>query len=1167
MANTKLLELFPAKYRDYIIRYQSRLPTIFNEYDVVVFMARKAICFYKALVTGKFIDKPGKNCKVFSSRVLTYNVATKFKNKRVIVIDDVLIKGNSLKKVLRILSDFGVNTDVFIMARPPISDDIDVLAGTNVIYTYAEISEDDTDQLSKHIADFIEASVCPYNIDQPIYEFKGFDKEAIATFAERHMLIDISSELQRKYDIKSFVLEIPTTSFTNIVLQRKVELCKIRFLFGQYMDIPVFLAIPFVLLGEMSYDELTESFESINTDQLYMYIFNKHNKNIFRENQLKILHYILSAQLMDAFLAICEISSSHRLNSNDDFVFADDIFRLIKTAANSFEFTSVPQNSEIPYNFDFIQTEYLDMSYDFLQIQSEFSHRNYFDSDNEIINQELLVRSELRHYIMDRTNDFSYLAFSNIIDVLIDSGFIIPSVVHGLNGTIVRAYKCGEVFALNQKHFELFTYALKKYLDGLDHKYMLKTEFEKLCVLFFREAVRKGILQNKEATGEEDRYSICYSKFGPRVSTSKPIYSADQTSTLAAKLLNLNKMDIQYVRIGTDELVTSDDTHTGETLKKMNNSSIRLVERYNIHDIEAVEIKNPHWESEADLFAANFVEIFDKLFSANDGDILFNDVRNMHMRTYLDFLIMLSIGANKKDQLLSLLAEIYLYSEVEINASIKSVLYKYMGIIDALLSGMWKYMCYVQSIHPMKKVCENLAKDKANIRLSTQINNYFETNTDVDQNKNITLLINEIGTLIFSMFYSLWFMSVRYFIPYKENDIHIDLSRKKPGVFFYNKFDYLRKAIDDQVKASSDEQNIATLHGFQDEAKSLINRYNIEIAEGRWQAKKSSAFKTTIVKNYSKYTQNIGVNNGVASLGDAVTSAKNITNNKKATIGIITALEEEWAAMLVLLSNIENDNHPGGHVAGNRYVVGELASNNGGIHKVVLALLPNIGNNFAAAITEKLQMLYPTLESIIVCGIAGGVPSVVRLGDIVVSTKGVIQYDFGQNTSSRFIPKDDGASCSAYLLEAIKFMEANALIQGNKWEHYVCTVQANTTADFNRPSDVFELYESINADGSYSIKERTTTVSPMVYREKIGSSNAVQKNAKNRDQLYEEHKVYAIEMEASGVGDATLVEGNGYLVIRGICDYCDKTKADNWHNYAAAVAAAYTRSLIESLPT
>jgi hypothetical protein len=38
------------------------------------------------------------------------------------------------------------------------------------------------------------------------------------------------------------------------------------------------------------------------------------------------------------------------------------------------------------------------------------------------------------------------------------------------------------------------------------------------------------------------------------------------------------------------------------------------------------------------------------------------------------------------------------------------------------------------------------------------------------------------------------------------------------------------------------------------------------------------------------------------------------------------------------------------------------------------------------------------------------------------------------------------------------------------------------------------------------------------------------------------------------------------LVIRGICDYCDKNKEDRWQAYAAVVAAAYASELLGSIP-
>lgn len=56
-------------------------------------------------------------------------------------------------------------------------------------------------------------------------------------------------------------------------------------------------------------------------------------------------------------------------------------------------------------------------------------------------------------------------------------------------------------------------------------------------------------------------------------------------------------------------------------------------------------------------------------------------------------------------------------------------------------------------------------------------------------------------------------------------------------------------------------------------------------------------------------------------------------------------------------------------------------------------------------------------------------------------------------------------------------------------------------------------------------------------------------------------------MEASGIADTTWEMGTGYIVIRGICDYCDEYKNDDWQEYAALAAASYARDLIENLPS
>ena len=111
-------------------------------------------------------------------------------------------------------------------------------------------------------------------------------------------------------------------------------------------------------------------------------------------------------------------------------------------------------------------------------------------------------------------------------------------------------------------------------------------------------------------------------------------------------------------------------------------------------------------------------------------------------------------------------------------------------------------------------------------------------------------------------------------------------------------------------------------------------------------------------------------------------------------------------------------------------------------------------------------------------------------------------------------------------------------------------------ADSNDPSVIIT-----HPDDPYRIAGQ-----PRIFSGPIASANKLLKNPLKRDELRNKFGVKAIEMEGSGIADATWNDGIGYLVVRGICDYCDNNKNDLWQGYAAVVAAAYTRALLESIP-
>ncbi|KAK0289074.1 hypothetical protein LTR35_000449 [Friedmanniomyces endolithicus] len=83
----------------------------------------------------------------------------------------------------------------------------------------------------------------------------------------------------------------------------------------------------------------------------------------------------------------------------------------------------------------------------------------------------------------------------------------------------------------------------------------------------------------------------------------------------------------------------------------------------------------------------------------------------------------------------------------------------------------------------------------------------------------------------------------------------------------------------------------------------------------------------------------------------------------------------------------------------------------------------------------------------------------------------------------------------------------------------------------------------------------------VVHRGTIAAGGKVMRNGIERDQLAKENGLLCFEMEAAGA-----LNDFPCLVIRGISDYSDSHKNDNWHGYAAAVAAAYGRELFMHMP-
>jgi nucleoside phosphorylase/tetratricopeptide (TPR) repeat protein len=292
---------------------------------------------------------------------------------------------------------------------------------------------------------------------------------------------------------------------------------------------------------------------------------------------------------------------------------------------------------------------------------------------------------------------------------------------------------------------------------------------------------------------------------------------------------------------------------------------------------------------------------------------------------------------------------------------------------------------------------------------------------------------------------------------------------------------------------------------------------------------------------------------------------------RRVTVGIVTALPEERAAMRSMLEGPVRWSAEG-RGAGRAYDLGEITAHDGGKHVVALALA-GMGNNSAASRGALLLSHFPEIEGVLMVGIAGGVPNAeragehVRLGDVVVSDRrGVIQYDFIKKTAriteARFSPRPPHAR----LLEAAHLLESDAIAGARPWEEHV--KRAAGLQGAARPeatTDVLLASKAPFQPMKHPEDRHRVDGQPRIFFGPIASANILLKDPVRRDRLRNQYGVKAVEMEGSGVADATWEAGAGYLVVRGICDYCDRNKNDDWHMYAAVVAAAYARAVVERM--
>ncbi|PWY93623.1 purine and uridine phosphorylase [Aspergillus sclerotioniger CBS 115572] len=297
------------------------------------------------------------------------------------------------------------------------------------------------------------------------------------------------------------------------------------------------------------------------------------------------------------------------------------------------------------------------------------------------------------------------------------------------------------------------------------------------------------------------------------------------------------------------------------------------------------------------------------------------------------------------------------------------------------------------------------------------------------------------------------------------------------------------------------------------------------------------------------------------------------------TIGCICALQEEYDAAFRMLD--EEFENPGTSQLRdpNTYGFGRI-----GEHLVAVACLfpsGHYGTYVYAQAARDMDRTFPNLRFILSVGIGGGAPTSardIRLGDVVVSVPnnghcGLVSYGIfsSEKDPSTQLETDEGQYAHPQELLAtipeLQRLQDDPLEPDTIAEHIR---RMNNMPGFQRPN-TDRLYrvdyghrggrscEFCSDDGLVKRSKRLGSREIFIHYGTIASGNTVVKDPFLRDKWANTSKlnVLCFEMEASG-----MMPTFPSLAIRGICDYSDDHKNDDWHNYAALTAAAYTRALL-----
>ncbi|HEY0684576.1 MAG TPA: hypothetical protein VGD45_19725 [Steroidobacter sp.] len=548
------LGCFSPSHRRELIEFGKRLKHI--EADYLLFLARKSVCLYECLVWLKLTELRGT---LLSDRVLDMDLSW-LKGKRVAVVDDTVIFGSTLARIIATLHDAGAHiSSVIVFCVNESSWQKERVMPTE---PFLRLNEREATGFCADLVRAISVVPMPYAVDYPlIRRLRIPDKDLPVLLCmpgwgtQTH-----TTPIQHSHRVCTLVSTPTAAKYAEIFPEAESELrdvcrlVKVR-LYGKHIgkhEATWFMVMPVAVLDPLTTGDIDRLWEAIVSGCSTQEADTLRANFISATSRLRAIQFVIAARLAEHWIRDARVLLGLRVSPRIDSSFAGFSFSpstaalISRIAARGLSFSAVGQVHAATANILEIELPSDPPGVNPWNLQAALIKPFlYLHKTREVLARQLQPRpDEPPDPLLDRLNQGFSLAqlrqrvsavladapgdaiLSEFLDHVIDRGFVVPISAHHGN-VVFRAYRYGEDVLDAEQFRQLCARCAQKFLETSGFPAISRTWLEKLIVLLLQELLNERLVDPTDlALGSSGTIGVRYALHGAVVKESAPhIYS------------------------------------------------------------------------------------------------------------------------------------------------------------------------------------------------------------------------------------------------------------------------------------------------------------------------------------------------------------------------------------------------------------------------------------------------------------------------------------------------------------------------------------------------------------------------------------------------------------------------------------------------------------------